>query len=441
MTTPYQIQGLPAIRAGAAQRAITPPVGGCLEGYFHERIAQRVRDDLFCRAVVLEGSGGRLAIIACDLICFATDFATAVRQLVSETTGIPQDAILLCATHTHTGPTMGLIDAGLPVNHGWLAALPEKIAGTVRQAVDSLFPATLFPGRREETSLGSNRLGRLPDGNEVFGKSGVLGPAGPVDPEVLALGIRDGEGTLRAVIGNYAMHPDVIGGGSADFLSADWPGEVGRALSDLYGEQVVTVFLNGTCGDINHHVWEPTRLPRSGPAKAVQMGRVMAADLLAAFETAEPLATDQVGAAVETLPIPYFTRDAEFLADVERIRAKPEADRIGWENVLLKFNDRWDKDGQIGQVPVQALRFGGLAFVGLPGEVFVKWGLEIKHWSPARHTFVAELANGWFGYIPTTDQAHRGAYGARPILSRQLVPDAGRQIADTVQVLLSRLWN
>lgn len=441
MTTPYQIQGLPAIRAGAAQRVITPPVGGCLEGYFHERTAQRVRDDLFCRAVVLEGSGGKLAIISCDLICFATDFATAVRQLASEATGIPQDAILLCATHTHTGPTMGLIDAGLPVNHDWLAALPEKIAATVRQAADSLFPATLFPGRREETKLGSNRLGRLPDGNEVFGKTGVLGPAGPIDPEVLALGIRDEEGTLRAVIGNYAMHPDVIGGGSADFLSADWPGEVGRALSDLYGEQVVTVFLNGTCGDINHHQWDATRLPRSGPAKAVQMGRVMAAGLLAAFETAEPLATDQVGAAVETLAIPYFTRDAEFLADVERIRAKPEADRIGWEKVLLKFSDRWDKDGQIGHVPVQALRFGDLAFVGLPGEVFVKWGLEIKHWSPARHTFVAELANGWFGYIPTTDQAHRGAYGARPILSRQLVADAGRQIADTAQVLLCQLWS
>jgi hypothetical protein len=233
----------------------------------------------------------------------------------------------------------------------------------------------------------------------------------------------------------------VIGGGKADFISADWPGEVGRALADLYGEQVVTVFLNGTCGDINHHRWEPTRLPRSGPDKSVQMGRVMAADLLAAFETGEPLATCKVGARVEVLDIPFFTRDEAFLAEMERIRAKPEAERISWEQVILRANDRWEKDGQIAHAPVQALRFGDVAFVGLPGEVFVKWGLEIKHWSPASHTFVAELANGWFGYVPTTDQAHRGAYGAKPILSRQLVSDAGRQMADAVQVMLCRLWS
>ena len=48
---------------------------------------------------------------------------------------------------------------------------------------------------------------------------------------------------------------------------------------------------------------------------------------------------------------------------------------------------------------VQALRIGDLYVAGLPGEVFVRWGLEIKHWGPGRHTLVAELANGWFGPV------------------------------------------
>ena len=440
MTTPYQTKGLPSIRAGVAQRVITPPLGCCLAGYFHERIAERVRDDLYCRVVVLGGDGGLLALISCDLICFSTEIATATRQLVSEATGIPVDAVLLCATHTHTGPTMGKI-SDLPVHREWLADLPGRIAATAKQAADSMFAATLFPGRREERMLGSNRLGRLPDGNEVFSKAGVLGAAGPIDPEVLALGIRDEEGNLRGVVGNYPMHPDVIGGSSADFISADWPGEVGRALSDIYGEQLVTVFLNGTCGDLNHRMWEPTRLPCGGPAKAVQMGRVMAADLLAAFETAEPLAADAVEASVEILDIPFFTRDEAFQQELAAIRAKPKDERAGWEGVILGASERWQMDGKIANVPVQTFRFGDLAFVGLPGEVFVKWGLEIKHWSPASHTFIAELANGWFGYIPTTDQAQRGAYGAKPILSRRLIADGGRQVTDTVQTMLSRLWS
>jgi len=62
------------------------------------------------------------------------------------------------------------------------------------------------------------------------------------------------------------------------------------------------------------------------------------------------------------------------------------------------------------------------------------------HYSPTPFTFVAELANDWFGYVPTTDQAERGAYGARPILSRRLCSDAGRRMTDALQVMLWELW-
>jgi len=43
-------------------------------------------------------------------------------------------------------------------------------------------------------------------------------------------------------------------------------------------------------------------------------------------------------------------------------------------------------------------------------------------------------------YIPTTDQAERGGYGAMPILSRFLVADAGRQMVDAAGAALQRMW-
>jgi hypothetical protein len=43
--------------------------------------------------------------------------------------------------------------------------------------------------------------------------------------------------------------------------------------------------------------------------------------------------------------------------------------------------------------------------------------------------------------VPTTDQAQRGAYGAKPILSRRLDADGGRQMADHIQVMLHQLWD
>ena len=44
------------IRAGCDQEIITPPLGVLLAGYFHDRVAERVRDDLFARAVA-RGTG------------------------------------------------------------------------------------------------------------------------------------------------------------------------------------------------------------------------------------------------------------------------------------------------------------------------------------------------------------------------------------------------
>jgi len=94
----------------------------------------------------------------------------------------------------------------------------------------------------------------------------------------------------------------------------------------------------------------------------------------------------------------------------------------------------------VAQGPVHVLRLGDLSFVGLPCEIFSAWGLEIKRWSPTEWTAVTSLANAWFGYVPTTDQASRRAYGARPTQSLRLSADAGRKMTDAVEVAMWELW-
>lgn len=431
---PINTEGLPALRAGTAQVDITPPVGTSLAGYFSDRVSDRVIDPLRAHALVLESGGERIAIVSCDVICMPAGTADPARRLIEERTGIRGDNVLICATHTHTGPEMrkGRL---IPTNDEWLDRLPEMICSAVEQAVTSMFDAVLLPGRQHEDAIGSNRLGRKRDGTEVFGKQDTLGPAGPIDPEVVALGVRDLEGTVRAVVVNYAMHADTVGGTG---ISAGWPGRLAAGIARFYGDECVTVFLNGTCGDINHHHWRPSRWVGKGITKATQMGNAMAGLAIEATETAEPLETGEIGAIFRQVPIPYYTRDEQMRAEVEAMRARDDlsdADRY-----MVKQFDEWTHDGEIAQVPVQVLRVGEVLIVGVPSEVFVKWGLEIKHWSPARWTLVAELANDWFGYIPTSDQALRGAYGAKPILSRRLEADGGRKMTDAVQVAMWELW-
>lgn len=436
--SPFNTDGLPPIRAGVARRCITPPIPTLMAGFFHEREATSVRDDLFCNAVVFESEERRIVLINLDLIAVDRGWADQARAIIADRLDMPGEAVLICATHTHTGPAVRPATRPEWVDFEWLEALPHTIADTVSDAADGMFDAMLMPGRTcDDTAV--CRVARLKDGSEHMGASagGIIGPAGPVDHELLALGIRELNGTPRGMVVCYGMHANVIGGGSADFLSADWQGEVCRSASRMYGEDFVTVMLNAPNGDVYQRTWEPSRLPQSGPAKAVQIGRVLAAAAINCSEKAEPLETAGISWQWEEIEIPYYTRTEELRAHIDHLRAQEDLPYLdAW---WVRRFDEWPHDGEVAQVPVQVLRLGDLTFVGLPCEIFSAWGLEVKRWSPTQWTAVASLANAWFGYIPTTDQASRRAYGARPTQSLRLTADAGRKMTDAVQIAMWEL--
>ncbi len=429
-------------RAGCARSNVTPPVGTPMAGYFHDRIGETVRDDLFAHAVVIDHGGVQVAIVSCDLVSIDGDLARPTKALIQEQTGIPPERVLISATHTHTGPEIR--ESGITKCDGeYVGRLPAMIARAVGEAAENMFLATLHPGRTSVEGLAHNRLFRMKDGQEVFGAGNrpdlVVGVAGPTDPEMVTLGIVDEQGRLRCLVTCYALHVDVIGGGTANFLSADWPGELSRAIQCVYGEDVVSVFLQGTSGDINHRVHSPTHLPTGGVPKAIQIGRAIAGTAIYATERAEPMTELCLDAALEKIAIPYYTRDQALLDEIAELKQR---ESLGdFEQFLVDRTESWPHDGQSVDVTIQTIRIGDLALAALPAEIFVRIGLEIKHFSPARDTMVVSLANDLVTYyVPTTDQAERGAYGAKPILSRWLCSDAGRRMADHAQVMLHKLW-
>ncbi|MBN1342710.1 MAG: hypothetical protein JXQ73_08530 [Phycisphaerae bacterium] len=429
-------------KAALAQSVITPPIGVSLAGYFHDRIAKSVRDDLHAKAMVIEHDDRRIVLVSCDLISIDAQTTDRTRELIRADLGIPPEHVMVCATHTHTGPELRE-DGVVPPARQWRDELPGKIAKMVRGAVDKLTPATLHLGSADAVGYSFNRLFRMKDGSEVFGRRGredqVLGPAGPIDPQLQTLGVVGPEGKLLGMAVNFALHVDVIGGGSANFISADWPGEMARAVAGAYGSDVVTMLFQGTCGDINHVPHDPTNLPRGGPAKAIQIGRGLAGVAMHASERAEPMTALTLDGRIQKLEIPYYTRDKAFLAELDALRAKPN--RSPFEEYVIKRGESWPHDGKLADVPIQVLRIGDLGLVALPAEIFARIGLDIKHWSPAPATFVVELANARAStYVPTTDQAERGAYGAKPILSRWLCSDGGRRMADASVTMLHHMW-
>src|SRR6266480_2651722 len=95
---------LDSLKVGAAEIDITPPVGHRMAGYFDERLATGVHDPLKAKAIVLQQGNEQIALVFCDLVGLSLNVTTNARAQASQKTGIPVSHIVICATHTHTGP-------------------------------------------------------------------------------------------------------------------------------------------------------------------------------------------------------------------------------------------------------------------------------------------------------------------------------------------------
>jgi hypothetical protein len=97
------------------------------------------------------------------------------------------------------------------------------------------------------------------------------------------------------------------------------------------------------------------------------------------------------------------------------------------------------QQGEERETWVQALRIGDIAIVGVPAEYFTQLGIDIKNRSPFRHTYVAELANDWIGYLPNREGHKLGGYQVWTGFHSYAEPGTGERIADLAVDLLHEL--
>jgi len=305
------------LRIGVAEVDITPPVGTLLAGSLKPRVSQGIDNPLFAKAIVLESAGTRLACVTLDLISLDRGYGgdEAVR-LASEATGIPKSHISYSCSHTHTGPYTRQ-RTQQHVNTEWLAALPASFADAVAQADAAKVPAALSRCRAFEHRVQHNRRVRFKDGrhvntwllrNHVNSELQAVCSAGPVDPEVGMLAFDGPDGKLLAVLYHFTLHANTDFGPQ---LSADYPAAVSRHIRQAFGEQAVSLFLPGCCGDINRH---------SHDHEAA--GSLLAESMIPALEKRQPLdGPILLGASKRDIRVPL--RDLE-LDQEERL------EKCGW---------------------------------------------------------------------------------------------------------------
>jgi hypothetical protein len=432
------VQAVPSFEVGYAQVDITPPLGGSMPGYFHDRLSTGVLDPLLAKVLVLRQRETTLAIVACDLIGLEAPEVQKIRAAIGDRTGIPADHILVHSTHTHTGaalPDRFTSDAEElspdfhigQVNREWLDNLPTRIATCVAEAVAKCAPQTsirLATGTQDKVAFIRRYLMR--DGsirtNPGRGNPDIVRPVGTIDPKIRILCFEP----AKVLLVNYALHLDCIGGTQH---SADFPYHLTEAIRESMGAEWNVVFLNGCCGNINH-IDVKNVGQKSGYEESRRIGRELAGATVQALKTSEFLEIDSLDARTRVVgcklrEIPPEVRDQaarEIQEGVDFAKKNFNEPHVAAAYVLSRTRDRTHP------AEVMAMRIGPVGLVGLPAEVFVEISKQIQTSSPLDPTLVCELANGCMGYVPHYVGYAEGGYEANYISARY-APGTGEEWA------------
>lgn len=423
------------LHAGTAQVDISPDV---FPFQLRSGRSSYVHDSLFVRAIALENADGRVVIALIDAIGVGREMADEAKAVAARKTGWKPEEMLVSGTHTHSAPKGG--DSS-PGRIAYERKRRSGLAEALVQAIESLQPARVGFATDVEPSEVYNRRWYLKPGTmckNPFDKfdqvrtnaprDHLLKPAGPTDPEVCVVDIRTRRNRPLGLIANYALHyvggiPKVSDddGRVVGMASADYFGEFARIMPYRIGgshppDNCVAMMTNGASGDINNIDFDRHRPPRA-PFEQIRVVAGKAADAAwRATKKIERYDEDPIIAIRQReVELKYRVPTQAEIDNANRLLALPRKDRetinrrtTQYAQSTLRMAD--PEHPKTETIILQAIRIGAQAIVSMPFEVFVEIGLEIKKKSPFQHTFLIELANGGYGYLPTAQQHKLGGY-------------------------------
>ena len=457
------------LRVGIAVKPIAAQSAEALGGYWgRSNLCEPCTDPnaLTARALFLEGGGTSAAIVALDLIGVSAAFAMQCRQQAASAiskAGFTANNVLVCCTHTHTGPSThdDMIGFG-SASSAYMASVLAAVVSAVAEAASAAQPAALFHARTPPLSLAVNRrerLASLPDVEpapkrskqkkamwfEVAGATTLgereEGPTVPCADVLQFVAAGDGSGgegeggggggggATIATLFSYACHPVCCG---KDFENgaqhADYVDSARCHVEKATG--AAAVFVTGAAGDLN-----PRGRRGGGRPAAEGLGKELGQAVVAALRGVGAMGMDAAGVAgagtgaelsvcsscvtvqapLEALP-PQSTASA-FLAEQRAWKADPNLSSSATPQATCAYAERLLAAVRSGAgkshtpLGLAAVTLGAeVALLGLEAEPFSEYALHLSKASPFSATITLGYVNGCYGYLPTQAEAPLGGY-------------------------------
>lgn len=366
---------------------ITPTEEVLLVGSPSPKKTSTVGSRLYAKALVLSAGGQKVAIVTLDTLKYPMSLAEQAQKRIELETGIPAGNVMICSSHTHSGPLWST----------YKDKLVSPICEAVALAAKHLEPCQLRASAGKVEGLSQcrrvikegatwNRWLLPPEEAERY-------PAeGPADHTFALLAVVGPDGRNKAILYNYACHGT---SNHVPAISADFPGAVQQSVSEKLGYDAPTYFLTGACGDVN---------PIRGTATET-FGETLGTEIIHSLGRSQPIADAHLW--VERRQEEFPGREHPEFNEAEVARKWPGQ----LEHYRMAFTSMKQREQPTYPCSFTGLRLGDdFALVTNPTELFSTVGIDIKRQSPFKYTMVVEQTNGAHGYIPTTAAFAGGGY-------------------------------
>lgn len=428
--------GRDLLEIGFGKVDITPPVGIGLAGYaVRTGHSQAIGERLYSRALTIKSTDNVVSIVANDLLCIPSFLTEQVRGIIEREVGILGENVMLSATHTHAGPLlehMSMVEEEI-VDNPWIhTVLPQGIAQAVHMAYANMQPATIGAGIARVSGLTYNRRLKRNDGKvemmyELPRQRAAESMCGLgftfSDPALVVLSAFDVDRRLIGLTVNYACHP-VCNDFDAQSISSDFSGVLARRLEAAIAG--ICLYVSAPCAEIVPAV-----------RNSAFMAAVLGDEVLLMCEKLEACQGLPVWSRSRKikLPLKKFPPVVEARRDFEEKMAAGSADRFLARRTLL-YAEQY-RGVEYLETEVQAIRAGEVLFVGLPGEISVEIGVEIRNnlkMTGLTKVFLVSLANAWTGEL-MKDKAYVEG-GAEVEKTTRLGPGSEEVLAANISALL-----
>ena len=387
---------------------ITPKTSQWLLGY-GPRKSTGVLDPIYHRIVAMDDGQTSFFLVSSDLCLFSPGLYDEVAAALKKQFNIEPKQFWWSVTHTHSAPEVGprgVYDALLKgrSDHEWDREYTDFVRSSlisgIEQAKAKLEVARLQTGTGMSMA-NINRRARDVDGKISLG----LNPDGPADRQIGLIRLEREDGSIIALIANYAIHGTVLSGKN-ELISGDAPGAAAAHVEQKLGTTVL--FINGATGDAAP-IYSVYPDPKSGHLSQFRVllgDRILQANQRLSRGTAD----------VTLQPNQIFVET-------------PLRSGIEWPKDLAQYA-RIDNNGKTQvRLPIRFLKIGDTVIWAAPVELFSEIAIDIRNLSPFTNTFYFGYTNGWFGYLPTSAAFGQGGYETNTtVVTDRAEADLKRQV-------------